>query len=107
VRILFNGINVIKYTKKIDNMRTFKDLEFKENDTHMNSGIFSTMMFENGYGVSVIRTQMSYGNKEGLFELAVLDSTGDITYDTPITSDVLGWLTEDDVSRVMGEVQSL
>jgi hypothetical protein len=65
------------------------------------------MMFENGYGVSVIRTEMSYGNKEGLFELAVLDSTGDITYETPITTDVIGWLTEEDVSRVMEQVQSL
>lgn len=88
-------------------MKTFKDLEFKENNTPTNSGIFSNMMFENGYGVSVIRTEMSYGNKEGLFELAVLDSTGDITYETPITADVIGWLTEEDVSRVMEQVQSL
>ena len=88
-------------------MKTFNDLEFRENNNHINSGIFSNMMFENGYGVSVIRTRMSYGNKEGLFELAVLDSTGDITYETPITKDVLGWLSEEDVSRVMKEVQSL
>jgi hypothetical protein len=39
--------------------------------------------------------------------LAVLDSTGRITYDTPITNDVLGYLTEDEVTHYMIEVQKL
>lgn len=49
--------------------------------------------FNNGYGVSIIRNEMSYGGKDGLFELAVLDSDGEITYDTEITDDVVGYLT--------------
>lgn len=53
--------------------------------------------FPNGYGASVIRNQYSYGHEQGLWELAVLGPDGGLTYDTPITDDVLGRLTEDDV----------
>jgi hypothetical protein len=49
--------------------------------------------FDNGYGVSIVRNEISYGGKEGLFELAVLDENGEITYDTEITDDVVGYLT--------------
>jgi hypothetical protein len=87
-------------------MKTFKDLKFKSHNTH-SGGIHSRMVFENDYGVSVVKTSFSYGGPEGFYELAVLDSTGDITYETPITTDVIGWLTEEDVSRVMEQVQSL
>jgi len=88
-------------------MKTFDDLEFKDITVEYNSGVHSRMMFENGYGVSVVKTEMSYGSKEGLYELAVLDSTGEITYDTPITTDVIGWLTEEKVTQTMKSVQEL
>ena len=88
-------------------MKTFDDLTFEKMKVPYNSGIHSQCTFENGYGVSVVRSNMSYGNKEGLFELAVLDSEGQITYETPITSDVLGWLTQEDVTRAMISIQQL
>ena len=56
--------------------------------------------FSNGYGVSIIRHELSYGGREGLFEMAVLagdERKSSICYDTPITEDVLGWLTLEDV----------
>jgi hypothetical protein len=86
-------------------MKMFDDLSFKPHSNHL-GGVHSRMMFENGYGVSVVKTSFSYGGSEGLYELAVLYKDS-ITYNTPITDDVLGWLTEEDVSRVMGEIQSL
>ena len=86
-------------------MKTFKDLKFK---THpMGLGVQAVETFDNQYGVSVVRTPYSYGGKKGRYELAVLDSSGAITYDTPITNDVLGYLTEDEVSHYMIEVQKL
>ena len=65
-------------------MKTFKDLEFKPHTLHTD-GVVSRTFFENGYGASVVRHEYSYGGKSGLYELAVLDSSGDLTYDTPIT----------------------
>ena len=86
-------------------MKTFKDLEFKP---HVNmSGIMSRIEFENGYGASVVRGAYTYGGDKGLYELAVLDSNGDLTYDTPVTNDVLGHLTEQDVTDAMIEIQKL
>lgn len=63
--------------------------------------------FENGYGASVVRHQYSYGGPEGLFELAVLDRSGHLTYDTPVTSDVEGWLTEDAVQSLLAAIEAL
>lgn len=88
-------------------MKTFDDLKFVDVVVLYNSGIRSRMMFENGYGVSVVSTQMSYGGKQGFYEVAVLNSDGEITYDTPITDDVVGWLTKDGVTDIMAQVQNL
>lgn len=86
-------------------MKTFKDLEFRPHRDV--DGLHSVMMFDNGYGVSVIKTPFSYGGKMGLYELAVLDSGEDITYNTPVTNDVLGHLSEEEVTKYMIEVQKL
>lgn len=65
------------------------------------------VMFPNGRGVSIIRHAFSYGGKAGLFEVAVLDSTGELDYSTPVTDDVLGWQTVEDVLNVMKAVSEL
>ena len=86
-------------------MKTFKDLEFKPHA--MGEGVASRLSFDNSYGVSVVRTSWTYGGKEGLYELAVLDKHGNLTYDTPVTNDVIGYLSEDEVSDIMEQVQKL
>lgn len=66
--------------------------------------------FENGYGASVIRGPYSYGGPQGLYELAVLRKRRkywEITYDTPIASDVLGNLEHDDVVKVLEDINRL
>ena len=89
-------------------MKKFEDLEFEQvNDAPYMVGKKSHMHFDNGYGVSVVSHSYSYGGKDGLFEIAVLDKDGNLTYDTPVTNDVIGYLTEEEVSGVMKEVQSL
>jgi hypothetical protein len=65
------------------------------------------MHFDNGYGVSVVSHSYSYGGRDGLYEIAVLDSNDELTYDTPVTNDVIGYLTEEDVSNIMKQVQEL
>ena len=89
-------------------MKTFKDLEFV---THPNmvhiGGVQARIQFDNGYGASVVRSQYTYGGNKGLYELAVLDSNGSLTYDTPITNDVIGYLRPEDVTDVMEKIQQL
>lgn len=92
-------------------LKGFDDLEFngaaKRNPFVVEQAI---MFFPNGFGVSVIRGSMTHGGKDGKYELAILTGSPEdyeLCYDTPITSDVLGYLTPDDVTSYMVKVQSL
>lgn len=86
-------------------MKTFKDLEFKPHPA--GDGVMVQEHFDNGYGVSVIRTEFTYGGKKGLYELAVLKD-GEIHYDNPVAKgDVVGWLTENDVTELMDKIQKI
>ena len=86
-------------------MKEFKDLEFKNMDSFY-EGIQARLVFENGYGASVVRHNFSYGGKDGLYELAVIKDD-DICYSTPITTDVEGYLSEDEVSGLLKQIQEL
>lgn len=89
-------------------MKKFEDLEFKQiNDAPYMVGVKSRMSFENGYGVSVVSHTYSYGGKDGLFEVAVLGKDGDLTYDTPVTNNVIGYLDPEGVTDIMKQVQEL
>ena len=61
--------------------------------------------FDNGYGASVI--PWGYGREKGLLELAILDDRGHLCYDTPITDDVIGWLTPAEVESILEEISKL
>ena len=87
-------------------MKTFNDLEFKPHPSLI-GGIVSRIKFDNGYGASVVQGPHTYGGEDGLYELAVLDSNGELTYETPITNDVEGYLNEDDVTKLLEQIQSL
>ena len=73
----------------------------------INNGVGYTYQFENGYGASIVKHDTSYGGKQGLYEIAVLDSTGDLCYSTPITDDVIGWATEDKVLDTLHRIKML
>jgi hypothetical protein len=87
-------------------MKTFNDLEFKPHPNNM-GGVQAYITFENGYGASVVCTPHTYGGDKGLYELAVFGKDGHITYDTPITNDVIGYLRPQDVTDVMEKIQQL
>lgn len=73
--------------------------------------------FENNYGASVIKHWGSYGFEDDLFELAVIKFNNhykklygndfELVYDTPITNDVIGHLTNNDVLRYLHKIQRL
>ena len=82
----------------------FKDLEFKDQSNF--STIQALVHFPNGYGASVVRGPFTYGGPAGLYEIAVLKGKH-ICYDTPVTSDVLGHLSESDVEEVLRQIEAL
>ena len=68
------------------------------------------LFFKNGFGISIIRNRYSKGSEGGLFEVAVLHGTEEcwkLTYDTPITGDVVGWLDWAAVQNYVGRVALL
>jgi hypothetical protein len=106
-------------------LKTFKDIKFKPHTT--GEGLMGKIFFHNGYGISVVRFKMpsmpstalifrsegtygSYTSNETEWEIAVLKGDkkdAEITYDTPITDDVIGYLTETEVTDIMKQIQEL
>lgn len=83
-------------------------------------GIQRLYRFANGYGASVVRGRGTYGEADGLWELAVVKwvPTGRcdhslegwsfrLCYDTPLTDDVLGWLSEAEVDAALERIETL
>ena len=89
-------------------MKTFNDLQFKEHPKGaVYGGIISRIIFDNGYGATVVQGPHSYGGADGLYELAVVGKDDEICYDTPITGDVEGYLSETQVTDLLIKIQQL
>ena len=85
-------------------MKKFSDLEFKS--ATWNNGVVGQIDFENGWGVSVVKHDFSYGGKQGLYELAVIKGD-EIHYENPVANgDVVGYLKPEDVTRLMEQIQN-
>ena len=82
-------------------------LEGYKRKYNIHNGVGYVYEFENGYGASVVKHDYSYGGKKGKYELAVLDKNGDLCYDTPITSDVIGYLTMSEAEKVLINISHL
>jgi hypothetical protein len=98
-------------TKKM----AFSDLKFRDHPTGI--GRQGLVFFPNGYGVSVVRFRLpfglgygSYTSDESEWELAVLKGNAEkweLAYDTPITDDVIGHLSEAEIEKVIEQVANL
>ncbi|MCF8339751.1 MAG: hypothetical protein K9I82_02160 [Chitinophagaceae bacterium] len=86
-------------------MKTFKDLVFQPTYAPI-KGVRATIDFKNGYGASVVRNSISYGAHAGLYELGVTKDD-ELHYDNPVANgDVIGWLSEEDVSELLIKIQN-
>lgn len=74
---------------------------------HISGAERGVVKFDNGYEASCLRggSQFLYTNG-GTYEIAV-QYNGDIVYDTPITSDVLGYLTTDEANQALESISNL
>ena len=88
-------------------MINFKELPSRS----VNNGIQYIFKADNGYGASIVQHNSSYGGRVGLWEIAVTeydeDDEWDICYDTPITNDVLGHLSESEVMDYLTQIEQL
>lgn len=66
-------------------------------------GVIIKYLFINGYGASIAKHKQSRGYEKDKWELAILKDD-EITYDTPITDDILDWLSEEDVKEVLEQI---
>lgn len=85
----------------------FSDLQFTNK---INDGVGARVFFRNGYGASVVKHKYSYGGPEGLYELVVIKGDEDVwvlTYETDVTSGVLGYLTEEDVESYLNQIEAI
>lgn len=83
----------------------FQELNFNPHPAGI--GKQCIVQFLNGYGASIVQGPYTYGGSDGLYELAVFGKDGEITYDTPITNDVLGYLSEEEVEKTLLDIKNL
>jgi hypothetical protein len=89
------------------NVVKFEELVFnKHPNPSCINGIQAIVSFDNGYSTSIVKHSFSYGNEDGLYELAVVHDNM-LDYSTPITDDVLGYLTEKQVSETLVKISEL
>lgn len=73
------------------------------------NGFLKRYVFKNGYEVSIVWHDGSYGNESCLFEVAVIDCYGAFVYDAVEKDqcDVYGWLDFYAVVVLIGKVEAL
>ena len=83
----------------------FSELKFKKHPS-LNFGTQAKVKFSNNYGASIITGQAAYTDNEKPYELAVLHN-GRLTYSTPITDDVCGYLDAQEVEELLAKIEAL
>jgi hypothetical protein len=67
------------------------------------------ILFDNGYGLSIVCHDFSYGGEEGLFEIALLDAEDEriIYVDSLGFSDVIGHLDFSEVAEIIDKIKKI
>lgn len=95
------------------NYEGFEDYLLKRTDlTDFRNGVQYLFKFPNNRGASVIKHTSSYGYSEDLWELGVIrfgtdDDVWGLDYETEITNDVIGYLTDEDVQDLLKRIKEL
>lgn len=87
--------------------------EYKVDElVHFNT-VQKLYFFPNGRGASVVIGNNTYGNSQGLYEIAVLFCYGEekelygIDYTTPLTDDVIGYVPYEDIDIWLEKIYNL
>lgn len=75
----------------------------------LDDGVQYIFKFPNDYGASVIKTRYSYGYKQDLWEMGLIiffneDGDWHLTYERDFDDDVKGYLTGEEVNRLLEKI---
>lgn len=87
-----------------------EDLKFKPHPAGGVGGTAARVFFDNGYGASVVTGEYFYSSEDAPYEIGVLKGDKDsstLTYDTPITDDVIGYRTESETNTILDAIAAL
>ena len=73
----------------------FEDLKFEQ---HFTDGVQAWVEMDNGYEVSIIKNELSYGGSKGLYEIGVYHGPG-MVVPKGWDDSVKGWLTPEGVEE--------
>jgi hypothetical protein len=77
---------------------------------HPVSGSLARIFYPNGYGASILLGSLFYSNGDDTYEVGIIKGTPEdweLTYETPITDDVLGYLEETEVFETLKLIEEL
>tara|TARA_Y100000389_G_scaffold202717_1_gene248887 strand:- start:3907 stop:4188 length:282 start_codon:yes stop_codon:yes gene_type:complete len=85
---------------------TFNDITF--NETLMPKGIQAKVRF-GGYDLSIVQNEVSYGGRQGLYEIAIFKGDGQVEMPgiTEEGDTVKGFLTESDVESIIKKMYTV
>ena len=87
--------------------RIERDLSGEITTDHDDLGFrYKIKFLDTSYGASIIKRVGSYGMENDDWELAVTYDDH-LYYDSPITDDVVGWLSEEELIDILAQIRNL
>jgi hypothetical protein len=83
--------------------------DFKMMKTKSPNGVQVILRFGGKYDLSIVQNEMSYGNQQGLYEIAVFEDMDQVELPgiTNKGDTVKGWLTEKDVDSIIKKMYTV
>lgn len=81
----------------------FEDLKFKNHRDYPVFDKHARHDFPNGYGISVLTGKHAYCD-DNTYEVAIMHN-GKLCYNTPLTDDVLGYQTKEDINKILAKLE--
>lgn len=83
--------------------------DFEMMETTSPNGVQVILKFGDKYDLSIVQNEVSYGNKQGLYEIAVFEDMDQVELPgiTNPGDTVKGWLTEKDVNTIIKKMYTI
>ena len=83
--------------------------DFEMMETVSPNGVQVILRFGSKYDLSIVQNEVSYGNKQGLYEIAVFDDMDQVELPgiTNKVDTIKGWLTEKDVDNIIKKLYTV